>query len=122
NDAVISGLNDWLYLGEAIRDTNLIGVGDKPLGPLTYSISQNYPNPFNPSTSIRYSIANAEQVDLKIYNILGQEALTLVNEFKNAGIYEVRFNAAGMNLASGVYIYRIRAGKFVQTKKLVLIK
>jgi hypothetical protein len=122
NSDDISGLNDWLYLGQAIRDTNLIGIGDKPMGPLTYSLSQNYPNPFNPSTIIKYSVAQAGQVELKVYNMLGQEVITLVNEFKNAGSYEARFNAAGMNLSSGVYLYRIRAGSFVQTKKLVLIK
>lgn len=122
NSAEISGLNEWLYLGEAIRDTSLIGIESKPLGSLTYSLSQNYPNPFNPSTVIRYSLAKTEQVELRIYNMLGQEIATLVNEVKNAGVYEAAFNAGAFNLASGVYFYRIKAGNFVKVKKLMLIK
>ncbi|HEX2984221.1 MAG TPA: T9SS type A sorting domain-containing protein, partial [Ignavibacteriales bacterium] len=115
------GLNQWMYLGEAKEDS-VIGIGGGVETPLTYSLMQNYPNPFNPSTMIKYSVAEAGQVELRIYNILGQEVITLVNEFKKAGAYEIRFNAAGMNLSSGVYLYRIKAGSFVQTKKLMLIK
>jgi hypothetical protein len=115
------GLNQWMYLGEAKEDS-VIGIGGGVETPLTYSLMQNYPNPFNPSTMIKYSVAEAGQVELRIYNILGQEVITLVNEFKKAGAYEIKFNAAGMNLSSGVYLYRIKAGSFVQTKKLMLIK
>ncbi len=92
------------------------------IAPAVYSLAQNYPNPFNPSTVIRYSLANAGMVELKVYNMLGQEVKTLVSEEKSAGTYEVTFNAAGLNLASGVYLYRIKAGNFVQVKKLMLIK
>ena len=85
-----------------------------------FSLEQNYPNPFNPSTSIKYSVPNAEFVTLKVYDILGNEVSTLVNEQKAPGSYEVRFNAG--SLASGVYVYTIKAGNFTQTRKLMLMK
>ncbi|HEX3072471.1 MAG TPA: T9SS type A sorting domain-containing protein, partial [Ignavibacteriales bacterium] len=120
-DEDYDGILQWLYIGQKSVDS-IISVADGSNTPFTYSLSQNYPNPFNPSTMIKYSVAEAGQVELRIYNILGQEVMTLVNEIKNAGQYEVKFNAAGMNLSSGVYLYRIKAGSFVQTKKLMLIK
>ena len=85
-----------------------------------YYLFQNYPNPFNPSTKITYSVASLGSVTLKIYDVLGREVLTLVNEEKPAGRYEVNFNAG--HLASGVYFYQIKAGDFIQTKKMLLIK
>jgi hypothetical protein len=81
---------------------------------------QNYPNPFNPSTTIRYSIINPDVVKIKIYDVLGREVRTLVNEFKQAGTYELQFSANG--LASGIYLYRIESGSFVETKKMILLK
>ncbi|MBU1116505.1 MAG: T9SS type A sorting domain-containing protein [Bacteroidetes bacterium] len=88
--------------------------------PIDYSLNQNYPNPFNPSTIIKYSLKNPGKVSLKVFNVLGQEVATLVNEFKNTGNYEFNFNAR--NLASGVYVYRLQSGAFVDVKKMVLIK
>lgn len=88
--------------------------------PITYELSNNYPNPFNPSTTIRYQIPQDGIVTLKIYDILGSEVATLVNEEKLAGKYEVIFNAS--NLASGVYIYKLQAGDFVSSKKMILLK
>ncbi len=85
-----------------------------------YALEQNYPNPFNPSTTIRYQIPQDGIVTLKIYDILGSEVATLVNEQKAAGKYEVNFNAS--SLASGVYIYKIQAGSFTNSKKMLLIK
>jgi hypothetical protein len=85
-----------------------------------YAMSQNYPNPFNPTTKIRFSLANDGIVSIKIYDILGREVKTLINEFRNKGSYELIFNAT--SLASGVYFYRIQAGKFIAVKKLQLIK
>ena len=85
-----------------------------------YHLSQNYPNPFNPSTTIKYQIPNAGNVTLKVFDILGREVTTLVDEFKNEGRYEVNFNAS--KLASGVYIYTIRANDFTASKKLMLLK
>ena len=88
--------------------------------PVSYNLSQNYPNPFNPSTTIEYEIPSEEHVVLKIYNVLGKEIKELVNSNKGAGKYRVNFNGEG--LASGIYYYTIRAGKFVQSRKLVLLK
>ncbi len=97
-----------------------VDVNGNPEIPVDYSLSQNYPNPFNPSTKITYSVASLSNVILKVYDILGREVVTLVNEEKPAGRYEVSFNAS--SLASGVYFYQIKAGDFVQTKKLMLLK
>jgi Secretion system C-terminal sorting domain len=88
--------------------------------PAEFSLKQNYPNPFNPTTSIRYSIPRAEHVTLKIYDVLGKEAASLVDENKEAGSYNITFNASG--LASGIYYYRITAGEFTEVKKLMLLK
>ncbi|MGQ9643982.1 MAG: T9SS type A sorting domain-containing protein [Ignavibacterium sp.] len=89
--------------------------------PLQFDLAQNYPNPFNPSTTIKYTIANAVNVSLVIYNALGEEVMTLVeNQFTEPGIYNVIFDASG--LSSGTYIYRLTAGDFVMTKKMLLVK
>jgi photosystem II stability/assembly factor-like uncharacterized protein len=88
--------------------------------PHTFTLSQNYPNPFNPTTTIDYSIPKESFVTIKVYDALGREIKTLVNEIKIAGNYNVLFN--GSNLASGIYFYKMQAGDFVQTKKLVLLK
>lgn len=85
-----------------------------------YLLDSAFPNPFNPTTTIRYRLPNNAFVTLKIYDVLGAEVTTLVNEYKDAGIYEVRFNAS--NLASGVYIYKLQAENFVSSKKMLLIK
>lgn len=88
--------------------------------PNDYYLSQNYPNPFNPSTTIEYKIPSGNFVELKIYDVLGREVKTLVNEYKNSGAYKVSFDAG--IFASGVYFYRLKAGNFVQTKKMLLMK
>lgn len=88
--------------------------------PNTYELAQNYPNPFNPSTIIRFGVPESGFVNLKVYNTLGQEVATLVNEFVIAGGYEVSFNAN--NLPSGIYFYTITANSFSTTKKMILIK
>jgi len=88
--------------------------------PAEFLLSQNYPNPFNPNTQIEYSIPKSSQVIVKIFNTLGEEIETLVNEEKPVGTYEVNWNAA--NLPSGVYFYRLQAGDFVQTRKMILLK
>ena len=85
-----------------------------------FSLSQNYPNPFNPTTSLQYAIGSRQFVTLKVYDLLGREITTLVNEEKPAGEYEVEFN--GANLPSGIYFYQIKAGEFVETRKMVLLK
>jgi len=88
--------------------------------PKEFALKQNYPNPFNPITKISFDLPKDELVTIKIYDILGREIKTLINEFKNAGNYMVTFNAS--EFASGIYFYRIKAGSFVQTKRMVLIK
>ncbi len=88
--------------------------------PTEYSLSQNYPNPFNPSTVISFSMVENGFVNLKVYDISGKEILTLVNESKNAGRYEVKFD--GSRFASGVYFYKITAGNFSAVKRMFLIK
>jgi subtilisin-like proprotein convertase family protein len=88
--------------------------------PNYYSLSQNYPNPFNPVTKISYTLPKSSHVELKVYDILGREVATLVNETNQAGVYNVDFNAA--NLASGIYFYRIKTGDFTAIKKMVLVK
>jgi hypothetical protein len=93
---------------------------DTPGLPSVYTLSQNYPNPFNPTTTIRYSIPEAAKVTLKVYNLLGQEVATLVNEQQPAGKFVAKFEAN--TLASGVYFYRLEAGKFSETKKMLLMK
>ncbi|MBK7632779.1 MAG: T9SS type A sorting domain-containing protein [Ignavibacteriales bacterium] len=86
----------------------------------TYSLSQNYPNPFNPTTKIQFSIPKSNKVVIKVFDILGTEIETVVNKEKPVGTYELNWNAS--NLPSGVYFYQLRAGNFVQTRKMILLK
>ena len=85
-----------------------------------FSLANNYPNPFNPSTKIQYTLPTNEFVSLKVYDIIGREVATLVNQQQSAGVYDVNFNAS--NLTSGIYFYKIDAGSFVDVKKMMLIK
>ncbi len=95
-------------------------TNNSSLIPQTYSLQQNYPNPFNPTTKINFSIPKQGMVSLKVYDVLGKEVMTLVNEQKPAGNFEVDFN--GSNLSSGAYFYRIEAGEFVDVKRMIIIK
>jgi len=88
--------------------------------PASFSLGQNYPNPFNPSTTIRFLVSEAGQVTLRVFDLVGKEVATLVDEPLQPGSYETTFNAKG--LASGVYLYRLQAGNFVETKRLILLK
>jgi photosystem II stability/assembly factor-like uncharacterized protein len=88
--------------------------------PAEYDLSQNYPNPFNPSTTIKYTIPSGEFVNLRVFNSIGEEVKTLVNEYKTEGTHEVKFDAA--DLSSGIYFYKIDAGKFSSIKKMILLK
>ena len=92
--------------------------------PNAFYLHQNYPNPFNPSTRIQYAVSSRQFVSLKVYDVLGNEIATLVNEEKPAGSYEVEFNPVSsiLNPASGIYFYQFRAGSFIQTKKMILLK
>ncbi len=95
-------------------------VANKPALPTRYELEQNYPNPFNPITVFSYQLPVASDVRLSVYDILGREVAMVVNEKKDAGVHEVKFD--GSNLSSGVYFYRLKAGDFVQSKKLVFLK
>jgi len=102
-----------------------VSVEDNSDMPVSFSLEQNYPNPFNPATKIKYTIPSnvkreMSKVELKIYDVLGSEIATLVNEEKPAGFYEVKFDAS--NLVSGFYFYRLQTGSFVETKKMMLVK
>ena len=126
----------------AIAGTNLVagtgsGVWSRPLSemvtsvqrqsthlPTQFSLDQNYPNPFNPATTMSFVISHQSFVTLKVYDMLGEQVATLVNEVKQPGEYTVRWNAASATggLPSGVYFYRLQAGSFTETKKLLLIR
>jgi hypothetical protein len=109
----------WIYTW--VGKKSVVGVeNEKNTTVKSYSLSQNYPNPFNPSTTIRYSIPQAGRVTLKVFNVLGKEISTLVNEEKNQGSYEVKFDAS--QLASGIYFYQIESGSFRQVNKMLLLK
>jgi len=97
-----------------------VGINEIEPVPVQYSLDQNYPNPFNPSTSISYSIAKDGLVKLKIFNILGQQVSTLVNQVQSPGIYKVHFDAS--KLTSGVYFYKLDSEGFSVVKKMILIK
>lgn len=118
NDATVV-LVGWDKIFEKISEVTT-DVNNKGKQPENFKLFQNYPNPFNPTTRIQYSIANKRFVSLKVYDSLGKELKTLVNEEKPAGIYEVNFSSK--DLPSGTYFYKIKAGDFVQTKKMVLLK
>ena len=88
--------------------------------PHEFLLQQNYPNPFNPSTTIRYGLPSRSHVTLAVFNTLGQQVATLVQGEQEAGYHDVHFDASG--LASGVYLYRLQAGDFVQSLKLTLLR
>ncbi|GIK22590.1 MAG: S8 family serine peptidase [Ignavibacteriaceae bacterium] len=102
------------------KQNNLAKLNEQPIVPTENKLYDNYPNPFNPSTIIKYSLKDDGKVSLKIFNSLGEEVRTLVNEIKPAGNYEVEFNAS--ELPSGIYIYSIQAGEFISSKKMILLK
>jgi hypothetical protein len=88
--------------------------------PQRFALGQNYPNPFNPTTEIRFDLAAAAKVELSIFNTLGQRVATLINESRPAGSYRVSWDGSGA--ASGIYLYRLRAGDLVETRKMVLVR
>ena len=107
---------NYYGLNKPVNDSNSDDLVD-----YEYRLRSNYPNPFNPSTTIRYSIANPGNVKLQVYNLLGDEVATLVNEYKKAGNYKVEFSDSG-HLPSGIYIYKITSDNFSGVKQMLLIK
>ncbi|MDP4117336.1 MAG: T9SS type A sorting domain-containing protein, partial [Bacteroidota bacterium] len=137
--AVNTGLSDTLVISLAVSGTNLfagthhLSVWRRPLSemitsvelssngqPSNFGLEQNYPNPFNPNTTINYRLPQSGPVTIKVYDVLGNEVKTLVNEYKSAGEYSINFDAG--KLSSGVYIYRITSGGYTSAKKMTLIK
>lgn len=121
----VAGQNSWSADGawkynSMEMDFGPTSVDGNPAIVDNFSLDQNYPNPFNPSTTIKYSVAERSNVSIKIYDMLGKEIATLVNNVKEAGSYEVNFDAS--NLASGMYVYSITAGNFTASKKMMLLK
>ena len=112
--SVVDAFLDWAAAPTDVHD------GTQPTVALKYNLSQNYPNPFNPETQISYTIAKPGHVKLAVYNVLGQKVATLVDEYKAASTYRVTFDAS--NLTSGVYFYRLEAGDFAKTMKMMLLR
>ena len=104
----------------AVALGSITSVASDRLIPQKFLLYQSYPNPFNPTATIKYELPNSSKVTIKVFDILGQEVKTLVNEFKSAGKYSVQFNGEG--LSSGIYFYRLQAGNYVNTKKMILLK
>jgi hypothetical protein len=117
---VLGSIEDGKELVITDQAVSKIIVSGSESIPTEFSLNQNYPNPFNPSTRISYSLPASSDVTLKIFNSLGEEVATLVNQKQEAGRYELNFNSTG--LASGMYLYKIQAGSFTQTKKMILMK
>jgi hypothetical protein len=112
-DTLMNRTMNWLLDG-------ITSAGNNNLVVRSFNLEQNYPNPFNPSTTITYSLANEEHVSLKVYDIMGREVAELMNEDQAAGTHSLDFDAS--SLASGMYFYKISAGNFVSTKKMILLK
>jgi hypothetical protein len=119
-EVVHTSLVGALINGTIYGDTTLVGINNEEKIPISFKLFQNYPNPFNPTTSIKYSVPSLQFTIIKVYDVLGNEIATLVNEEKSPGEYEVKFDAS--NLSSGVYFYQIKSGSFIQTNKMVLMR
>jgi hypothetical protein len=119
----LGGALDWTVSAQhSLLSSSITSVAGRPPSaePTAFRLYQNYPNPFNPVTNFKFTIVNSQLTILKVYDVLGREVATLVNEVKQPGAYAVQWDASGV--ASGVYFYRLQAGGFVQTKKLLLLK
>ena len=125
NDVYFTDINNGVIVGDngIVRRTStggVTGMDKEIITNVNFALHQNYPNPFNPITTISYELPKAGKVSIKIFDLLGREITTLVDEYKNAGSYEVEFKAN--YLPSGVYFYQLKAGDYIFTKKMVLLK
>ena len=108
------------FLADTVVQSPLTSIAQNQTAPSVYSLKQNYPNPFNPSTTIAFDLPSAAHVRLRIFDLLGREVASLVNEERTAGRHRAEWNAS--KFSSGIYFYRIEAGGFVAVRKLVLLK
>ncbi len=121
-DSIVVDPNGWLLckVGSVTYDPTVSVDGQQTPLPVEFALEQNYPNPFNPVTTISYQLPVTSPVRLVVHDMLGREVAVLVREKKEPGNHEVRFDGSG--LSSGVYFYRMKAGDFVQTRRLLLLK
>lgn len=119
---IVNGVHNSDYAGiDALNIVGLVGITNhNSETPKEFNLSQNYPDPFNPSTNISYSIPKAGNVKIEVFDILGTEVTVIVNEFKQAGNYVLKFDAS--KLSSGMYFYKMTSGTFADTKKMILVK
>jgi hypothetical protein len=121
SDTMLINVTSGPRIIHELRSQLITAVTDNlAASPVGYTLLQNYPNPFNPATTISYSILKEGNVSLSVYNAIGGKVAAIVNEYKPAGSYSVRFN--GSNLASGIYLYRLESGDFSASKKFILLK
>jgi len=117
---VTHGAQGGIGMSGVVTVMNPVSVSDQNLVVIKFELEQNYPNPFNPSTVIRYQTAERSNVTLTVYNSIGREISTLLNEVKPKGTFTIEFD--GSNLPSGIYYFRLQAGTFTDTKKMVLLR
>jgi hypothetical protein len=123
DNLTILGITPFAIPGLETKLTNEITVVENERStPTAFSLKQNYPNPFNPSTTISWQSSVSSHHTLKVFDVLGNQLATLVDEYKPAGEYNVQFTINNLQLGSGIYFYQLKSGSFVQTKKMVLIK
>lgn len=132
NDKLIAGGNFTTagakvsaYVAEWNKPATDVGEDEEASLPGSFALRQNYPNPFNPTTSIEYAVPTRSHVNVEIFNLLGQHVRTLVDEMKSAGTYKIEWDgtdAAGKSVSTGVYLYRFKAGDYVETKKMLMLK
>ena len=110
----------WCSLRSPSAVCHCLDTGREISQPFTYSLFQNYPNPFNPTTTISYQLPEKAFVSVKVFDVIGNEIETLIQEYKPSGVHEVSFD--GSNFSSGIYLYQIDVGDYHQSKKMILIK
>ena len=115
----------WNFFTLVVEDSSNIHIENEGQHPTAFALLQNYPNPFNPTTTLRYDIPENSHVTITIYDMLGRQVKTLINQTQDAGFISVIWDATndfGKPVSAGVYLYQIQAGEFVQTRKMVLLK